>query len=69
MKLIIPVFLFLIETKVSSNECQSTLTTVSGWRSPQTLCAGDLVFEENFDELDCSVWHHRVTLSGGRISE
>jgi hypothetical protein len=54
---------------VSSKECQCTPSTASGWRSPQTFCSGDLIFEENFDELDSDVWHHRVTLSGGRISE
>jgi hypothetical protein len=69
MKLVVAVFLFVIKTNLSAKECQYTPSTASGWRSPQTFCAGDLIFEENFDELDTDVWHHRVTLSGGRISE
>lgn len=43
-----------------------TVTTVSGSRAPPTgFCAGDLIFEDNFDTLDHSKWTHEVSLAGG----
>lgn len=42
-----------------------SVTTVSGSRAPRNFCAGDLIFEDNFNSLDNSKWRHEVTLAGG----
>lgn len=49
--------------------CASTVTTVTGIKAPQSICSGQLIFEENFDYFDERTWKHVVTLSGGRNSE
>ncbi|CRK99328.1 CLUMA_CG012566, isoform A [Clunio marinus] len=49
-----------------SNACTPTLTTVSGSKAPPAgFCSGDLIFEENFDNLDQSKWRHEITMAGG----
>lgn len=45
--------------------CQWTPTTASGSKAPGGFCKGQLIFEDNFDWLDQSKWHHEVTLAGG----
>lgn len=43
-----------------------SITTVSGLQSPQhNYCAGELIFEDNFDTLDKSKWLHENTMWGG----
>lgn len=69
MKFLTLIFLAFKIAKTLSNECSWTPTTASGWKSPKQFCSKELIFEEDFDELYCDVWHHRVTLSGGRINE
>lgn len=44
------------------------MTTASGSRARSNFCAGDLIFEDNFDELNLDVWKHEVTLGGGGVS-
>lgn len=42
-----------------------TETTASGSYAPAPgFCAGDLIFEDNFNTLDLNRWKHEVTLSG-----
>lgn len=41
----------------------------SGSKAPENICAGQLIFEDNFDSFDQSTWQHVVTLSGGRNAE
>lgn len=62
------VFLFSFMT-VTSKACEKSLTTVSGTKAPRFFCSGEIIFEENFDYFDESVWQHLNTLSGGRVSE
>ncbi|CAO1306523.1 unnamed protein product [Diamesa hyperborea] len=45
--------------------CEKSHTTASGTKAPGTFCSGDLIFEENFDELDFETWQHEITLAGG----
>jgi len=45
--------------------CTPSVTTVSGSRAPQSFCSGQLIFEENFDNLDQGKWKHEMTMSGG----
>lgn len=41
-------------------------TTVSGSAAPTgPICPGQLIFEDNFNELDYKKWHHESTLGGG----
>ncbi|XP_041976668.1 beta-1,3-glucan-binding protein-like [Aricia agestis] len=48
-----------------TSACNISETKVSGSRAPKSVCSGDLVFEDNFDEFDFDVWQHEITLSGG----
>lgn len=44
-------------------------TTASGKVAPTgPFCSGQLIFEENFNELDFDVWQHENTLAGGGVS-
>lgn len=42
-------------------------TLVSGpcCESRETLCPGDVIFEDNFDSFDLAKWQHEITLAGG----
>lgn len=50
-------------------QCGSTVTTCSGTKAPQQVCAGALIFEDNFNSFDLSKWQHEVSFSGGRNYE
>jgi hypothetical protein len=56
-------FLCLVITVVSG--CNISLTTVSGSNGPSQVCAGRLIFEDNFDRIDHSKWKLDNTLAGG----
>lgn len=43
--------------------CHAGQTTVNG----VLATPGALVFEENFDKLDFTVWQHEKTMSGGGV--
>nr|XP_023029642.1 beta-1,3-glucan-binding protein-like [Leptinotarsa decemlineata] len=45
--------------------CDKSITTVSGTHAPKQLCSGDLIFEDDFEELDLRKWQHVQTLGGG----
>jgi hypothetical protein len=45
--------------------CNPSVTTVKGSHAPSTVCSGNLIFEENFDNLDLGKWRHEVTMAGG----
>ncbi|CAH1367168.1 unnamed protein product [Tenebrio molitor] len=48
------------------SQCNPSATTVSGTHAPTgQICSGDLIFEDNFDELDMQKWQHESTLAGG----
>lgn len=42
-----------------------THTTAIGTHAPVEFCAGDLIFEDNFDDLDFDKWMHENSLWGG----
>mgnify|MGYP005984562637 CR=1 len=54
----------------SQTQCtKPSPTTVSGTHAPTTtICSGDLIFEDEFDELDLQKWNHELTLGGGGVS-
>lgn len=48
----------------------ASVTTASGTHAPKTqICSGDLIFEDNFDELDLQKWNHEQTLGGGGVNK
>lgn len=50
--------------------CQESITTASGSHaiSGKKLCAGKLIFKDNFNKLDLEKWQHENTLQGGGVS-
>ncbi|CAO1367307.1 unnamed protein product [Diamesa serratosioi] len=55
----------LLAVCAAQETCVESETTASGTKAPRTFCSGDLIFEENFDELDFETWQHEITLAGG----
>jgi len=64
MKIIIIIVSLCLATN-KANGC--TVTTVTGTHAPAagTFCAGDLIFQDNFDFFDTARWKHEVSLAGG----
>ncbi|CAO1327040.1 unnamed protein product [Diamesa tonsa] len=46
-------------------ECIPSVTTASGLKAPATICSGELIFEDNFNDFDLQTWEHEMTLGGG----
>lgn len=51
-----------------SAACAPSITTVSGTFAPQTVCSGELIFADEFDEFNLEKWQHENTLAGGGVS-
>lgn len=66
LKIICLIFCIIIQS--DAEECKPSATTVSGFKAPQNICSGQLIFDENFDELDKQIWTPEVSLSGGGVS-
>ena len=48
---------------------KASVTTSSGSKAkPGLYCPGELIFEDNFDELNFDTWNHELTLAGGGVS-
>ncbi|XP_049958309.1 beta-1,3-glucan-binding protein-like [Schistocerca serialis cubense] len=50
-------------------QCTASQTTASGTKSPATICSGDMIFADDFEDFDLSVWQHEITMSGGGNGE
>lgn len=50
------------------NACNPSNTTFSVFNVQQKVCSGQLIFEENFDELNKTIWTPEVSLWGGGVS-
>ena len=54
--------------------CAAAAAAVSGelsvttYNHGKTATSGELIFEDNFDELDLATWQHELTLWGGGVS-
>ena len=48
-----------------NGQCLPSVTTASGLKAPSTICSGDLIFEDNFNDFDLQTWEHEMTLGGG----
>lgn len=51
-----------------SKRCETTVTSIGGFAAPHIVCAGDLLFDEQFISLDKHKWHRSVAFSGGDVS-
>uniref|UniRef100_A0A6P7H3C0 Beta-1,3-glucan-binding protein-like n=1 Tax=Diabrotica virgifera virgifera TaxID=50390 RepID=A0A6P7H3C0_DIAVI len=71
MILILFAFSAILFNGVHSVCLKNSITTASGLHAPKnkSLCSGQLIFEDNFNFLDTSKWHHEQTLSGGGNNE
>ncbi|KAG5868028.1 hypothetical protein JTB14_026669 [Gonioctena quinquepunctata] len=50
----------------SANACLKSVTTVSGTEATDgEICSGDLIFIDDFEELNMKKWQHEQTLGGG----
>lgn len=64
--IIILAALCLTSASSAENSCTQSETTAKGTKAPAgPFCSGDLIFEENFNELDTSLWKHEITMGGG----
>lgn len=45
--------------------CVPSVTTVKSLNSTESFCSGDLIFDDNFDDLNTTTWKHQHTLAGG----
>jgi beta-glucanase (GH16 family) len=59
------IFAVLCMSTSFTRACDPTVTTASGSKASQSFCSGDLIFEDNFDNLDVSKWQHELTMAGG----
>lgn len=48
-----------------NGQCLPTITTAGGPQAPSQICAGQLIFEDTFDNLNTAKWKHDRTLAGG----
>lgn len=62
------IFIALLIIYPSSSGCKPSITTASGFVVSGEICAGNLIFEENFDRLDKYKWRPEVTFGGGGVS-
>lgn len=50
--------------------CLPSLTTVSGTYAPaEPICANTLIFNEEFNTFDMTLWEHEITMNGGGNGE
>ena len=42
--------------------------SVTTYNDGKTAMSGEIIFEDNFDELDMVAWQHEITLWGGGVS-
>lgn len=55
----------IVNLVVVDSACVKSITTVTMRLAPQgTICSGDLIFEDNFDDLNLKTWAHVVNDSG-----
>lgn len=58
------VTLLAISVKNTVADCQPTITSVEGRIAPDCpLCSGQLIFDEEFEDLDTNVWKHENRMS------
>lgn len=58
----------LLTLPILSTACFLSVTSASGTHAEHFYCSGELIFSEEFHELDFEKWQHENTLSGGGVS-
>ena len=63
------VLLLCAAASAAVTDDQLSVTTYNhGNNYRKTATSGELIFEDNFDELDLVTWQHELTLWGGGVS-
>lgn len=44
----------------TADTCERSITKVSGTKAPRNFCAGDLIWSEDFNDLDLNTWKHEL---------
>ncbi|KAF2887969.1 hypothetical protein ILUMI_18204 [Ignelater luminosus] len=65
MKYSILIFAVVSTFIYETHQCGPSATTASGSSAPTRICSGQLIFEDNFDNLNTNKWKHEITLGGG----
>lgn len=69
MKLMFIVLVFKNNSWAKCHHCPNSITTVSGSAVKLgEICQGQLLFEDDFNDLDENVWQHEITVGGGGVS-
>lgn len=65
-----PILIFVVVSTFiyETHQCKPSATTASGSSAPKTICSGQIIFEDNFDDLNTGKWKHEITLGGGGVS-
>lgn len=51
------------------DQLEKSLTTASGTKAPNgPYNSGDLIFSDDFNDLDLKMWQHEITAGGGGVS-
>lgn len=52
-----------------SSDCEISPTRATGPYAPAgPYCSGQLIFEEEFDDLNSNLWQPELSLAGGHVS-
>lgn len=62
--------LIVVVSRITANDiCEESVTRASGIAAPPgPYCSGDLIFEDEFNQLNLQIWQHELTLGGGGVS-
>ncbi|XP_053689556.1 beta-1,3-glucan-binding protein-like [Sabethes cyaneus] len=63
-------FTIFLSIATIQSACRRSLTTASGWKAPKgPYCSGQLIFSDDFNSINWSVWEHENSLGGGGNNE
>lgn len=62
------IFVAVLFIYPSSTGCKPSITTASGFAASREICAGNLIFDENFEKLDKQRFKPEETFYGGGVS-
>ncbi|KAF2903372.1 hypothetical protein ILUMI_02808 [Ignelater luminosus] len=67
MKYSILIFVVVSTFIYETHQCKPSATTASGSSAATRICSGELIFEDNFDNLNTEKWKHEITLGGDGV--
>lgn len=60
---------FQYYSSAKCHHCPKSVTTVSGNAIKfGEICQGQLIFEDDFNDLNENIWQHEITVGGGGVS-